>query len=77
MVENLVRPYGTAGSRRLDIYHRVDGKDTICAYDIKTGAAGLSAAQAARIFVEAYVFGQQSGNILSPRVLVIELRRTP
>lgn len=33
--------YGTAGSTRLDIYHRVEGTDTICAYDIKTGTAGL------------------------------------
>jgi hypothetical protein len=68
--------YGTAGSTRLDIYHRVEGTDTICAYDIKTGTAGLSASQAARIYAGAHAFGR-SNNISNPRVLVIELRRTP
>jgi hypothetical protein len=35
------RPYGRAGSSRLDIYHAVEGTGTVCAYDIKTGQAGL------------------------------------
>jgi hypothetical protein len=67
---------GEAGTSRLDIYHRVEGTDTICVYDIKTGQAALNTAQAARMYREAFQFGREGG-IASPRVLVIELHRTP
>jgi hypothetical protein len=65
-----------AGSSRLDILHRVEGSDTICVYDIKTGQAQLNPAQAARIYKEAFEYGLKEG-IANPRILVIELHRTP
>lgn len=68
--------YGQVGTTRLDIYHHVEGTSTICAYDIKTGQSMLNAAQAARIYREAYAFGRRS-NIANPRVMVIELHRAP
>lgn len=67
---------GEAGSSRLDILHRVDGTDTICVYDIKTGEAGLGRSQAARIYREAFQYGQKEG-IAVPQILVIELHRRP
>ena len=66
---------GLAGTSRLDILHRVEGTDTICAYDIKTGQAQINPAQAARIYEEARRFGERSG-VANPQVLVIELHRT-
>ncbi|UPY38687.1 hypothetical protein [Sediminicoccus sp. KRV36] len=68
--------YGKPGSTRLDIYHQVEGTSAICAYDIKTGQAQLDAAQAARIYREAFQFGRRSG-IANPQILVIELHRAP
>jgi hypothetical protein len=76
LVQGRDRPYGTLGSTRLDIYHRVEGTSTVCAYDIKTGQATLNANQAARIYREAYDFGRDN-NIANPRVLIIELRQAP
>lgn len=76
LVGNEDRNYGARGSTRLDIYHHVEGTSTICVYDIKTGEAGLGAGQAARIYRSAHVFAAESG-VPNPRVLVIELRRTP
>jgi hypothetical protein len=67
--------YGALGTTRLDIYHRVEGTSTICAYDIKTGQAALNSGQAARIYREAHDFAQQNG-IANPRVLIIELHQT-
>lgn len=68
--------YGQPGTTRLDIYHRVEGTSTICAYDIKTGQAMLNASQAERIYREGLSIAQQS-NIANPRILIIELRQTP
>ncbi len=76
LVRGLEGTYGQAGTTRLDIYHRVEGTSTICAYDIKTGQAMLNATQAARIYREAHAFALTS-LIANPRVLIIELRRTP
>lgn len=70
------RRYGTLGSTRLDIYHHVEGTSTICVYDIKTGQALLNADQAARAHREALSFAIREG-VANPRVLIIELRRTP
>jgi hypothetical protein len=70
------RSYGLGGTTRLDIFHRVPGRDTICVYDIKTGDTALSATQAARIYSEARRFGETNG-MTNVRVLVIELRRRP
>ncbi|MBS7789797.1 hypothetical protein KTR66_07320 [Roseococcus sp. SDR] len=67
---------GEIGTSRLDILHRVEGTDTVCAYDIKTGQAGLNTAQAARIYQEALQFGIEVG-IAHPRVLVTEQRQAP
>jgi hypothetical protein len=76
LVNGRDRAYGTPGSTRLDIYHRVEGTSTICAYDIKTGPTPLNASQAARIYGEAHRFAFRS-RVPNPRVLIIELRRTP
>lgn len=67
---------GLLGTSRLDILHIVPGTDTVCAYDIKTGQAGLNPSQAARIYREAREFGIEGG-IPNPRVLVTELREAP
>lgn len=66
----------TPGSTRLDIYHHVEGTSTICVYDIKTGQALLNADQAARAHREALSFAIREG-VANPRVLIIELRRSP
>ncbi|NKC31658.1 hypothetical protein HEQ75_12390 [Roseomonas sp. BU-1] len=76
LVRGESRRYGTHGSTRLDIYHRVEGTSTICVYDIKTGPTSLNANQAARIYGEAHRFALQS-RLPNPRVLIIELRRAP
>lgn len=76
LVEGESRRYGTAGSTRLDIYHRIEGTSTICAYDVKTGQAELSARQAGQIYREAFKFAQRGG-VINPRILVIQLRHTP
>ena len=76
LIGGRVKTYGTAGTTRLDVYHLVEGTDTICAYDIKTGTTGLSVMQATRIYGEAREFAGRSG-VTNPRVLIIELRRTP
>lgn len=68
-----IASYGQAGSTRLDILHHVEGTDTICAYDIKTGMAELRGMQAGRIDQEARDFGLQR-QVPNPQVLVIELR---
>ncbi len=72
-ISGFIRPYGERGSTRLDILHAVEGTDTVCAYDIKTGASGLSDRQAYRIYSAAAAFGLERG-LVNPRVLVIELR---
>lgn len=70
------QPYGTPGSTRLDIFHRVEGTSTICVYDIKTGQAILNSSQATRIYLEAYDFALRT-RVPNPRVLIIELHRAP
>jgi hypothetical protein len=64
---------GAAGSSVLDILHHVPGTSQICVYDVKTGAAGLGAEQATRIFNEGMRFAREH-SLPNPRVIAIELR---
>lgn len=68
-----VSSYGAPGSTRLDILHHVEGTDTICVYDVKTGETGLGAAQAGRLYLAGRAFANERG-VVNPRILVIQLR---
>lgn len=60
--------YGRPGSIRVDVLEKVDN-DTVCVYDIKTGARGLSKPRAAEIAGTVQsVFGPRL------RIVVIEVR---
>jgi hypothetical protein len=65
--------YGMRGSTRLDIFHRVEGTNDICIYDIKTGERGLTEDQARRAIAEASKFAKEEG-ILNPKIYIVELR---
>ena len=68
LIKSQKENYGTPGSVRIDVLENTQ-QGSVCVYDIKTGASGLSLARSAEIAseVQAHFPGQE-------RIIVIETR---